>query len=47
LLGEIQKGGRMLQGVDVKKEVTAVEAKLASEPAVQPAPVVQPAVQAA
>lgn len=35
LLLEIQKGGRMLQGVDIEKEVTAVEAKLAEEPAVQ------------
>lgn len=41
LLGEIQKGGRMLQGVDIPKEVKAVEAKLADERIVQP-PVLGP-----
>lgn len=39
LLTEIQKGGRMLQGVDVQQEVQAIEEQQATEPAVQPVPV--------
>jgi hypothetical protein len=43
LLEEIQKGGRLLQGVDLEAEVKAVELKLSQEPAVQPAPSGRPA----